>query len=95
MRKIRNPTAVPTSQGIFITTSDFHSNAREYAGLHQKVILVDGRRLAELMIEHNIGVAEEQVFRLKRVDSDYFAEFTPSRSALRFAGHFQMPWAKS
>ncbi len=63
------------SKGIFITTSDFHSNAREYAaGLHQKVILVDGHRLAELMIEHNIGVAEEQVFRLKRVDSDYFTD---------------------
>lgn len=63
------------SKGIFITTSDFHSNAREYAaGLHQKVILVDGHRLAELMIEHNVGVAEEQVYRLKRVDSDYFAD---------------------
>jgi restriction system protein len=63
------------SKGVFITTSDFHANAREYAaGLHQKVILIDGRRLAELMIEHNIGVAEEQVFKLKRIDSDYFAE---------------------
>lgn len=63
------------SKGIFITTSDFHSNAREYAtGLHQKVILVDGHRLAELMIEHNIGVSEEQVYRVKRVDSDYFSE---------------------
>lgn len=63
------------NKGIFITTSDFNSNAREYAaGLHQKVILIDGHRLAELMIDHNIGVAEEQVYRLKRIDSDYFLD---------------------
>lgn len=63
------------SKGVFITTSDFHANAWEYAaGLHQKVILIDGQRLAELMIDHNIGVAEEQVYRLKRIDSDYFLD---------------------
>lgn len=45
------------SKGVFITTSAFHENARDYAAaLHQKVILIDGRRLAELMIEHGIGV---------------------------------------
>lgn len=63
------------TKGIFITTSDFHGNAREYAsGLHQKVILIDGGRLSGLMIEHNIGVTEEQVYRLKRIDSDYFMD---------------------
>ncbi|MGV3533445.1 MAG: restriction endonuclease [Chthoniobacteraceae bacterium] len=63
------------NKGVFITTGDFHSNAWEYAsGLHQKVILIDGQRLAELMIDHNIGVAEEQVYRLKRIDSDYFQD---------------------
>ena len=61
------------NKGIFITTSDFNSNAIEYAaGLHQKVILIGGRRLAELMIDHNIGVSEERVYRAKRIDSDYF-----------------------
>ena len=61
------------NKGIFITTSDFNSNAYEYAAsLHQKVILLDGQRLAELMIDHDIGVAEEQVYRVKRLDSDYF-----------------------
>ncbi len=44
------------------------------AGLHQKVILIDGRRLAELIIEHNIGVAEEYAYRIKKIDSDYFEE---------------------
>ena len=63
------------AKGIFITTSAFHENAREYvAGLHQKIILIDGRRLAELMIEHGIGVAEEHAYSVKKIDSDYFDE---------------------
>jgi restriction system protein len=63
------------TKGIFITTSGFHDNASDYAaGLHQKVILIDGRRLAELMIEHNIGVTEEHAYRVKKIDSDYFDE---------------------
>jgi restriction system protein len=62
-------------KGIFITTSDFHDNAREYATtLHQKLVLIDGRRLAELMTEHNIGVAPEQPYIIKKIDTDYFEE---------------------
>jgi len=62
-------------KGIFITTSEIHDNAREYAAsLHQKVILVDGRRLADLMIEHGIGVAEEHAYSVRKIDSDYFDE---------------------
>jgi restriction system protein len=50
-------------------------NAREYAAsLHQKLVLIDGRRLAELMIEHNIGVAPEQPYIIKKIDTDYFEE---------------------
>jgi restriction system protein len=63
------------AKGIFITTSEFHDNARDYAaGIHQKVILIDGQRLAELMIEHGIGVAEEHAYSVKKIDSDYFDE---------------------
>src|SRR5207253_2026163 len=63
------------SKGVFITTSGFHDNAGVYAsGLHQKIILIDGRRLAELMIEHGIGVAEEHAYSVKKIDSDYFEE---------------------
>jgi restriction system protein len=63
------------AKGIFISTSEFHDKAREYvAGLHQKIILIGGRRLAELMIEHNIGVAEEQAYTIRKIDSDYFDE---------------------
>jgi restriction system protein len=62
-------------KGIFITTSDFSATAREYVkNLPQRVILIDGQRLAELMIEHNIGVSRAYSYEIKRVDSDYFEE---------------------
>ncbi len=62
-------------KGIFITTSEFTAGARDYAKhLPQRVILIDGERLAELMIEHNIGVARAYTYEVKRVDSDYFEE---------------------
>jgi restriction system protein len=40
--------------------------------VHQKVILIDGDRLADLMIEHNIGVAPFHSYEIKPIDSDYF-----------------------
>jgi restriction system protein len=63
------------AKGIFISTSDFAATAKDYTrGLHQKVILIDGERLADLMIEHNIGVALSHAYEIKRIDSDYFEE---------------------
>lgn len=44
------------------------------ASLHQKIILVDGRRLWDLMIEHGIGVTKEHAYTVKKIDSDYFYE---------------------
>jgi restriction system protein len=62
------------NKGVFITSS-FHENARAYAAaLQQKVIFIDGQRLAELMIEHNIGVAEGTPYIVKKIDTDYFEE---------------------
>jgi len=61
------------NKGVFITTSDFASTATEYAqNVSQKVILINGSRLANLMIEHNIGVSTVRIVALKRIDSDYF-----------------------
>lgn len=63
------------SKGVFITTGGFNQNAVDYAaGVHQKIILIDGQRLAELMIEHNIGVVTTRTLSLKRIDADYFSE---------------------
>lgn len=60
-------------KGVFITTSDFTREAREYVlGLEPKIVLIDGRQLAELMIDHDVGVTTVQTYRLKRVDLDYF-----------------------
>ena len=60
-------------KGIFITTSDFTDNAFNYAqSVAQKVILINGQRLASLMIEHGIGVSTRHTYTLKRIDHDYF-----------------------
>lgn len=64
------------AKGIFITTSHFTKEAVDYAaGLrNSKIILLDGEELAELMIDHGIGVATAATYMVKRIDSDYFAE---------------------
>ena len=62
-------------KGVFITTSDFSSGAREAAtGLDMRVVLIDGRELAQLMIQHNLGVSTREVYEVKQIDSDYFSE---------------------
>ncbi len=62
-------------KGVFITTSDFSSGAREAVQtLDMKVVLIDGHQLAELMIEHNLGVTRKEVYEVKQIDSDYFSE---------------------
>ncbi|HCL87152.1 MAG TPA: restriction endonuclease, partial [Comamonadaceae bacterium] len=64
------------SKGVFITTSRFSQEARDYAASNSnyKVVLIDGERLADLMIEHDLGVSVAATYQLKRIDSDFFAE---------------------
>lgn len=62
-------------KGIFITTSGFSRDAREYVNnIESKIILIDGHQLAEYMIDHNVGVSVVKSYELKRVDLDYFIE---------------------
>ena len=62
-------------KGIFITTSDFTKDAVEYVSrIETKIILLNGSRLTELMIEHNVGVTPITRYEVKRIDSDYFIE---------------------
>ena len=62
-------------KGIFITTSEFTKDAREYAEkIESKIVLIDGETLAQLMIDHNIGVSSIATYTLKKIDNDYFAE---------------------
>jgi restriction system protein len=63
------------NKGVFITTSWYTQEARDYAGNSQyKVVLIDGPRLADLMIEHDLGVSVAATYQLKRIDSDFFAD---------------------
>ncbi len=63
------------SKGIFVTTSGFSAQALDYAKhLPQRVVLIDGRRLADLMIEHDVGVRRTRRLDFKRVDEDFFVD---------------------
>jgi restriction system protein len=63
------------SKGVFVTTSAFSRQAVDYAkGLQQRVILIDGARLTELMVEFGVGVRTSRVIEVKRLDEDFFAE---------------------
>ncbi|MGM0614101.1 MAG: restriction endonuclease [Pseudomonadota bacterium] len=60
-------------KGVFITTSHFTREAREYADMiENRIILIDGRRLARLMIDHDVGVSPVEHYVIKRLDTDYF-----------------------
>jgi len=64
---------VRAKKGVFITTSTFSVDAIDYVQrIEKKIVLIDGTQLADLMIEHNVGVTVTQTFMLKRLDSDYF-----------------------
>jgi len=62
-------------KGIFITTSTFTKDARDYADkIESKIVLIDGETLARLMIDHNIGVSPIASYMIKKIDNDYFNE---------------------
>lgn len=62
-------------KGLFITTSAFSSDAEDYVSrIDAKVVLIDGETLAQLMIDHNVGVAPVGNYEIKKVDLDYFTE---------------------
>lgn len=62
-------------KGIFITTSDFSKDANDYAAMiDSRIVLINGVRLSNLMIDHGIGVTRATSYEVKRLDSDYFEE---------------------
>lgn len=60
-------------KGLFITTAKFSPGARQFAEA-QHIILVDGQKLTELMIEYELGVTTQKTYKIKRIDSDYFSD---------------------
>ena len=62
-------------KGVFITTSDFPQSAYEFVNsIEPKIILIDGEKLAGLMIEHNVGISVKDSYVIKGIDNDYFEE---------------------
>ncbi len=62
-------------KGIFITTTTFSNEAREYASnIDTKVVLIDGTRLTDLMIDYGVEVTARTQYELKDLDTDYFGE---------------------
>lgn len=63
------------SKGVFVTTSSFSAPATDFVRhLPQRVILIDGNRFAELMIEHGVGVRVDRSIEVKRIDEDFFVD---------------------
>lgn len=62
-------------KGIMITTSSFSREARDYVSkIDNKIVLIDGDELAELMIDHSLGVSPMASYEVKKIDTDYFTE---------------------
>jgi restriction system protein len=67
--------AQKANKGIFITTSRFTEDARNYVSqIGSKIVLIDGDQLSELMIEHDVGVSIISMYPVKKIDLDYFNE---------------------
>ena len=64
------------NKGVFVTTSDFSKEARDYiTRVQHRIVLINGDRLARLMIQHEVGVRARKTYMLRSVDEDYFSEF--------------------
>jgi restriction system protein len=62
-------------KGIFITTGTFSKDAIEYISkIDSRIVLIDGNRLTELMIDNNVGVSILKNYEIKKIDSDYFTD---------------------
>ena len=61
-------------KGVFITTSSFTKDGIDFVKRlqHKKIILIDGRKLTELMISNNVGVSTISTYHVKKIDLDYF-----------------------
>jgi len=62
-------------KGVLITTSQFSQEAKDYVSrIEKKIILIGGEELAQLMIDHGVGVAEVRTYSVRKMDLDYFGE---------------------
>jgi restriction system protein len=62
-------------KGVFITTSNFSRDAIAYSEqMDTKIVLIDGEELTQYMIDYNLGVSTQNIYEIKKIDSDYFEE---------------------
>lgn len=62
------------TKGVFVTTSDFSREARDYISrVPQRIVLINGARFADLMIEHGVGVRVRRTYSIQSIDEDYFS----------------------
>ena len=62
-------------KGVMLSTSDFSSGARDYVQqIEKRIVLIDGRQLADLMFEFDLGASPASSYEVKRVDTDFFEE---------------------
>jgi Restriction endonuclease len=68
------------TKGIFITTSDFSRDANDYVSkIGSKIVLIDGSRLAELMVEFGVAVTTDATYTVKRIDNDFLNQYSSVR----------------
>ena len=67
---------VQANKGVILTTSQFSPDAYAFVGkiVGKKVVLIDGQNVADLMLEHNVGVTRTKTYELKEVSNDFFDE---------------------
>lgn len=74
-RFVGSLTGESATKGVFVTTSDFSKEAVSYIDrVQQRVVLINGQKLAQLMIEHGVGVRTRSIFKIKSLDEDYFSD---------------------
>jgi restriction system protein len=73
-RFVGSLTGEGANKGVFVTTSGFSNEARDYVSrVQQRIVLIDGMRFAKLLIEHGVGVRVRATYTIQTVDEDYFS----------------------
>jgi restriction system protein len=67
---------VGASKGVIMTTSSFAGPAQDYVRTltDRRIVLVDGKKMASLMMKHHIGTATKDTYVIQRVDEDFFLD---------------------
>lgn len=80
-RFVGSLTGEGANKGVFVTTSDFSREARDYlTKVQHRIVLINGQMLAKLMVQHGVGVRARSTYVIRSVDEDYFSGLNPARA---------------